>query len=196
MCGYYSFVQPLILASASPQRRSLLTDLAIAFEVLPSTVDERACAVADPAERAVHLARLKARDIAGLRPDRFVLGCDTLVVSQRGILLEKPVDADDALRMLHEQSGGVSVIHSALCLVRPDGEERTALSSSRVRFAALTEEDMRWWIGTRLWEGRSGAFQIDGPGQMLIEHLDGDWTGVVGLPVFLLGKMLREEELL
>lgn len=182
---------PLILASASPRRRDLLSGLGVEFEVLPSSVDEAVFVETDAAKRAQGLATLKAKDIAQKYPERVVIGCDTLVVSSRGEILEKPTDAEDARRMLTEQSGSVSLVHSGLSVLH--GERAVhGLSSSKVHFRALRPQDIDWWVSTGLWEDRSGGFQIDGHGQLLIEHLEGDFTSVVGLPVFLLGKLLEE----
>ena len=187
-----------ILASASPQRRELLQELGMPFEVVPSSIEESACAEQDPAKRAVILARLKAEDVAQKHSGAWVLGCDTLVVASDGALLEKPKDAVEAEKMLRLQSGNVSTVHSALCLIAPESvaESRgspllsSGLSSSRVHFKKLSEEEIAWWIGTGQWKDRSGAFQIDGLGQLMIERLEGDWTSVVGLPVFLLGELM------
>jgi septum formation protein len=183
--------QSFILASTSPQRRALLEGLGLAFEIVPPNVDEDIHPEKNPALRAATLARLKAEDVAMSHPNCFVLGADTLVVSHDGTLLEKPFDESDALRMLARQSGSVSTVHSALCLIAPDGNLFEGLDSSTVHFSVLTEEDMDWWIGTNLWQGRSGAFQIDGPGQLMIERIEGDWSGIVGLPVYMFGQLAR-----
>ncbi|OGJ72573.1 septum formation protein Maf [Candidatus Peribacteria bacterium RIFOXYC1_FULL_54_13] len=180
-----------VLASASPQRRLLLQGLGLDFIVCASEKAESVCMEADPAERAKILARLKADDVSTQYPDAWVLGGDTLVVSSRGELLEKPLNADDARRMLRLHSGSVSAVHSTLCLRSPAGEFYEGLSTSKVYFRELSDEDIAWWIGTELWRDRSGAFQIDGQGQLLISHMEGDWSGVVGLPVFLFGELCR-----
>ncbi|MDO8649092.1 MAG: Maf family protein [Candidatus Peregrinibacteria bacterium] len=182
-------LSPLILASASPQRSTLLKSLGVVFEVISSTIEERSCTESDPAKRSMALALMKAKDVAGSHPKAWIIGCDTLVVADDGILLEKPRDADDARRMLRLQSGRTSTVHSGLTLLSPKGESWTDISSSRVTFKELSNADVEWWIATGQWEGRSGAFQIDGLGQLMIVHLDGDWTSVVGLPVFLLGEL-------
>ncbi len=179
----------IILASASPQRRYLLEGLGVAFEVIPSTVDEHECPETDPVRRARILAQMKATEIHAKHPDAWIIGCDTLVVAPDGTLLEKPADAGEALTMMQKQSGGVSTVHSGLCLLSPDGTSFCDVSSSRVTFKSLSDAELQWWIETGLWEGRSGAFQIDGLGQLMIERIDGDWTGVVGLPIFLLGEL-------
>lgn len=181
-----------ILASVSPQRRQLLAGIGLDFAVIPSGVDESQFTEQDPAKRAAILARIKAEDVAAKHPDAFVLGADTLVVSADGTLLEKPTDAHDARRMLHLHSGKTSVVHSAICLVTPDGQVKEATSSSKVTFAELSEADIEWWIATNEWQDRSGGFQIDGQGQQLIAYLEGDWTGVVGLPIFALGSLLQK----
>jgi septum formation protein len=182
----------LILASASPQRKTLLEGLGVSFDVIPSTVDEQSIGLKDPGKRAVKLAQLKAEDIARTHPHAWVIGCDTLVVAPDGLLLEKPMDDDEARSMITRQSGGVSVVHSGLSLRSPEGKEWSGLSSSSVHFRTMQKKDIDWWVETRLWEGRSGAFQIDGLGQLMIERIDGDWTSIVGLPVYLLGELMRK----
>jgi septum formation protein len=185
-------METIVLASASPQRRVLLDGLGVPFEVHPSGVDEDAFPEREPATRAQLLAEAKARDVEKAHPGRWIVGCDTLVVSPDGALHEKPVHADDARRMIEAQSGGLCIVHSGLTVLAPNGTAASDVSSSTVRFATLTPRDIDWWISTGLWRERSGAFQIDGPGQLMIERVEGDWTGVVGLPVFLLGRLLRE----
>jgi septum formation protein len=101
-------------------------------------------------------------------------------------------NAEDARRMLEMQSGWTSDVHSGLSLVSPEGKEWTGLSSSSVTFKDLSESEIEWWITGRYWEGRSGGFQIDGKGQLMISQIAGDWTSIVGLPVFLLGELMRK----
>ncbi len=193
-----SHVSRLILASASPQRKVLLEGLGMHFEVIPSEIDEDGHSEQSPVERAVILARLKAEDIANKNRGSIVIGCDTLVVAveTRGArvstILEKPKDEADAKRMIHMQSGRISLVHSALCIVDPSGKIHEGISTSRVTFKKLSPKDIDWWISTGFWRGRSGAFQIDGPGQLMISHIEGDWTGIVGLPVFLFGELIKQ----
>ena len=181
-----------ILASASPQRKALLAGLGLTFDVISSSVDESSCTERDPVRRARMLSALKARDVARGHLGCVIIGCDTLVVSPGGHLLEKPADADDARRMLRLQSGGTSIVHSGLTIISEKGEELSGVSSSSVTFKKLSTDDEEWWIRTGLWKDRSGAFQIDGPGQLMIEGIEGDFTGVVGLPVFLFGELMRQ----
>ena len=182
----------LILASASPQRKTLLEGLGVTFEIIPSSVDEDGHPESSPVERAVILARLKAEDIAAKHHGAIIIGCDTLVVSYAGELLEKPKDSEDARRMLEAQSGAMSQVHSALCIIDAKGGKHEGVSTSSVRFKKLSPKNIDWWVSTGLWRGRSGGFQIDGSGQLMIDYIEGDWTGIVGLPVFLLGGLLKE----
>lgn len=182
----------IILASASPQRNALLAGLGLSFTIIPSLIREEACGEKDPKKRAMLLAREKAQEVADRHRGEWIIGCDTLVVAPDGTLLEKPADAADARRMLILQSGGISTVHSALALLSPAGVCFEGISTSIVRFKRLSGEEMEWWIATRLWVGRSGGFQIDGPGQLMIERIEGDWTGIVGFPVFLFGDMAKK----
>lgn len=181
----------LILASASPQRKTLLQGLGLEFEVVPSGVHEDHHPEADPKKRAMDLARLKARDIARKNIDAIVIGCDTLVVASDGTLLEKPESEDDTRRMLGLQSGKTSIVHSAVCVLDRRKRRHEGVSSSSVTFKPLSQGEIDWWTTTGLWKDRSGGFQIDGQGQLMIQRIEGDWTGVVGLPVFLLGQLLQ-----
>lgn len=183
---------PLILASASPQRKTLLEGLGLTFEVIPSGVDERDCREKNPAKRAVLLASMKAKDVALRQKSKWVIGCDTLVEAHDGTILEKPVDALEAREMIERQSGRTSLVHSGLSLIDPKGSEVKDLSTSSVWFKKLSKEEIDWWVEKGLWQGRSGSFQIDGLGQFLIEHIEGDWTSIVGFPVFLFGQLAAQ----
>ncbi|MFA5799636.1 MAG: nucleoside triphosphate pyrophosphatase [Candidatus Peribacteraceae bacterium] len=180
----------LILASASPQRKTLLRALGLDFEVVPSGIEEDDHSENDPARRAADLARLKALDISKKNRGAFVIGCDTLVVAADGTLLEKASSANEARKMLILQSGRTSLVHSALCVVNLSGGLHEGISTSKVSFKKLSEKEIDWWIDSGQWRDRSGAFQIDGRGQLMISNIEGDFTGIVGLPVFLLGQLL------
>ncbi len=180
-----------ILASRSPQRKEILERLGISFEVIPSNMDEASVLERDPVKRAMLLAERKAGDIAKQHPGKWVIGVDTLVVASDGTLLEKPVDSEDARRMLRLHSGNISTVHTALCLQR-GFEQHAEVSSARVFFKALDARVIDWWIETDLWRDRSGAFQIEGEGEKLIEQLEGERETVVGFPVTLFLHMLQQ----
>ncbi|MBT3292803.1 septum formation protein Maf [Candidatus Peregrinibacteria bacterium] len=181
-----------LLASASPQREKLLKEIGLKFSVVPSSVDESICKEADPVNRSVSLAKMKAQDVFDKNPDACVLGADTLVVSSDGTLLEKPANESEARSMLRMHSGNTSLVHSSLCLLLPSSKVLEITNSSSVTFSDLGEETIDWWIKTGEWENRSGAFQIEGKGQIMIERIEGNFTGVVGLPIFEFGKILND----
>lgn len=182
----------IVLASASPQRKTLLAGLGMEFTVDPSSVDEDGHPELNPRERALVLSQLKAEEVSKRHPGCMIIGCDTLVVAYDGTLLEKPEDEADARRMLKLHSGATCVVHSGLTIIDPAGNVLSDVSSSNVTFKEMSDEDIDWWIGTNQWKDRSGAFQIDGLGQMMIKNLEGDWTSVVGFPVFLFGELMRK----
>ena len=182
----------LILASARPQRKRLLEGLGLQFTVHPSDYDESACPELDPVKRAKILAYEKARTVNELYPSSFVLGCDTLVVAADDSLLEKAPNPDAARTMIGLLSGNTCQVHSAVSIVDPTQQHHEGVSSSSVTFAKLSDADIDWWIATELWRDRSGSFQIDGLGQLMIEHIEGDWSSIVGLPIYLVGTLLKD----
>ncbi len=189
----YNSTMRLVLASASPQRKALLEGIGVPFEVCVTDVeDDSDITHQDPVERARFFARLKAEHAHAVHPHAWIIGCDTLVVASDGTLLEKPGDSGEARTMIALQSGKTSLVHSGLCVLTPKGDVHEGMSTSSVHFKKLSPSEIDWWIGTGLWQGRSGSFQIDGPGQLMIERIEGDWSGIVGFPVFLFGKLMKE----
>jgi nucleoside triphosphate pyrophosphatase len=172
---------PLILASTSPQRRAILTQLGIPFEsVAPAYVEEGD----DPVEHAAG----KARSVDGdVRP---VLGVDTVVVCGDAVL-GKPANATDAERMLELLAGRTHEVVSGLCLRTPAWEE-LGREVTRVSFRPLTPRDIARYLALGEWEGRAGAYAIQGAGASLVERIEGDYLNVVGLPAALLVRLLSE----
>ena len=144
----------IVLASASPQRSLLLSELGVAFVVAPSSVDEDAHPELIPAKRAAILAEEKARDVAPRHPGSWVIGCDTLVEAADGALLEKAKDAAEARAMLDRMSGKTCLVHSGLFVLDPAGVGAGGLSSrvTRRSNAALSSTSR---AGTRASSGRS-----------------------------------------
>jgi septum formation protein len=182
---------PLLLASRSPQRRAILEQLGIPFDVLAPRYEEVAPQErVDATELVREHARGKARSVAGDAGDRPVLGVDTEVVLQ-GKIFGKPGDATEAERMLEELSGRTHIVMSGLCLLTP-GWELVEHEGTRVTFRELTPRDLASYIETREWEGRAGAYAIQGRGAALVKCIDGDYLNVVGLPGALLVRLLAE----
>jgi septum formation protein len=172
---------PLLLASVSPQRRAILAQLSIPFEVVAPEYEESGD---DPVEHAAG----KARSVDG--GDRPVLGVDTIVVCDGGVL-GKPADAGDAEHMLETLAGKTHEVVSGLCLRTPAWEELHR-DVTRVTFRALTARDLAHYLASREWENRAGGYAIQGLGAGLIVRIEGDYLNVVGLPAALLVRLLAE----
>jgi septum formation protein len=173
-------VLPLVLASTSPQRRAILEQLRIPFDIVAPEFEE--LDGTSPLERAAG----KARSVDG--GERPVLGVDTEVLFG-GELLGKPADATAAEAMLEALSGRTHEVVSGLCL-RTAAWEELHTESTLVTFRTLTPRDLAHYVAAREWEGRAGAYAIQGLGASLVERLDGDFLNVVGLPGSLLVSLL------
>jgi septum formation protein len=185
-----SVVPPLLLASTSPQRRAILEQLGIPFDVAPPIYEEHDLPGADAVDLVREHARGKALSVAAGAGERPVLGVDTAVVLD-GSTFGKPVDAADAERMLEGLSGRTHVVVSGLCLVTP-GWELVEHEETRVTFRPLTPRDLATNLAHGEWEGRAGGYAIQGRGAALVERIEGDYLNVVGLPAALLVRVLAE----
>jgi len=191
----------LVLASASPRRQDLLRNAGIEFLVKATNIPELPREGENPPACAERLAREKALAVSGQRPGDFVLGADTIVIAD-GQILGKPRDAADAARMLGLLSGRTHQVITAVCLLGPqlgnaDQELRTGLEDTRsettlVTMDALSDEDIRSYIATGEPMDKAGAYAIQGIASRWISSIEGDYFNVVGLPVALLYRMLRE----
>ena len=181
---------PLLLASTSPQRRAILEQLGIPFEVVAPAYEEHDPPEADAEQLVRDHALGKARSVAARADGRPVLGVDTTVVLG-GKIYSKPRDAADAERMLEELAGRTHAVVSGLALVTP-GWELVDAEHTRVTFRALTPRDLGAYVATGEWEGRAGAYAIQGKGAALVERIEGDYLNVVGLPASLLIRLLAD----
>ena len=181
---------PLLLASTSPQRRAILTQLGIPFDVLAPTYEELDPPGADPVDLVREHATGKARSVAGGAGERPVLGVDTAVMLD-GRNYRKPAGAEDAAGMLAALSGKTHVVVSGLCLLTP-AWELVEHAATRVTFRLLTPRDLAAYVRSGEWEGRAGAYAIQGLGAALVEEIAGDYLNVVGLPAALLVRLLAE----
>jgi septum formation protein len=173
------------LASRSPQRRAILTQLRIPHEIVEPDYAEDGD---DPVEHAAGKARsVAAAADADARP---VLGVDTVVICD-GRVLGKPRDAGEAERMLEALSGRTHEVVSGLCLRTPGWEELHS-ETTRVTFRPLTAREIAHYLAAEEWSGRAGGYAIQGLGGSLVERLEGDYLNVVGLPAALLVRLLAE----
>ncbi len=183
----------LILASASPRRQELLRNAGISFEVQPADIDETPIDGEAPRECAVRLAREKALAVSYARPREYVLGADTIVVVD-GTILGKPCDAADAARMLRLLSGRTHEVITGVCLVGPvaHGFEDARCETTLVTMSELSDEEIREYVSTGEPMDKAGAYAIQGMASRWIPRIEGDYSNVVGLPVALVYRMLRE----
>jgi septum formation protein len=170
---------PIVLASTSPQRRAILAQLGLPFEVVPPRYEETR---GDALEHAAG----KARSVDG--GERPVLGVDTVVVLG-GAVLGKPSGPGEAEAMLERLAGRTHEVVSGLCL-RTQAWEELHGETTRVTFRPLTPRDLAHYVAAGEWEGRAGAYAIQGVGASLVERIEGDYLNVVGLPGAVLIRLL------
>ena len=183
-------VPPLLLASTSPQRRAILDQLGVPFDVVAPVYEEHDPPDADPVDLVRAHAQGKARSVARGAGDRPVLGVDTTVVCG-GRVFAKANDAGEAAAMLEAFGGTTHEVVSGLCLLTP-GWEEVHTESTRVTFRPLTAGDIAAYVASGEWKGRAGAYAIQGRGAGLVERIEGDYLNVVGLPAALLVRLLTE----
>jgi septum formation protein len=178
----------LVLASRSPQRRAILTQLGVDFTVRPHPVDEltEGPAVEVALENAYRKATGAARD-----PGETVLGVDT-VVALGSRLYGKPADESEARATLETLAGRRHEVVSGLCVVEPDGTPRTAAARTGVTFRAVDADLLSWYLASGEWRDRAGGYAIQGRGAALVSAIDGDYFNVVGLPVAALVDLLPQ----
>ena len=183
----------LYLASQSPRRRELLGRLGLPFGLIDLDVPEHR----GPGEPAEEYVRRVAREKAGAgllkvmaNPAAVVLGSDTEVVLDDEVF-GKPRDAEDAAGMLRRLSGRTHQVISAVWLVSPSRELHT-VSTSQVTFAALSEAQIAGYLEGEQWQGKAGAYAIQGFAETFITNLSGSYSGVMGLPVHETAQLLRQ----
>jgi septum formation protein len=173
----------LILASGSPRRRTLLSELGVPFSVIVSDVAETADPELNPPEQAIALAEQKARAVAAKLAEGLVLGADTIVVLD-GEILGKPVDDEDARRMLRRLAGRPHRVITGIALVdAATGAVSRSVVTSVVHVRPLSDEEVAAYVATGEPRDKAGAYAIQGIGAGLIAGLDGCYTNVVGLPL-------------
>jgi septum formation protein len=208
----------LVLASASPRRQELLRTAGITFTVEPADIDETPRDRESPRDCAERLAREKALAVSNTRPLDYILGADT-IVAVGDVILGKPTGAADAARMLRLLSGRTHHVITGVCLVgravgemkshTPQPSESTGVGSTTeprslsvtsettlVTMRDLSDDEIRDYIATGEPMDKAGAYAIQGLAAGWIPHIEGDYNNVVGLPVTLVCKLLRDQKLL
>jgi septum formation protein len=195
----------LVLASASPRRQELLRNAGIPFVARPAGIRETPRRGETPPAFAERMAREKALAVFGQRPDDFVLGADTIVVVESEIL-GKPRDAADAACMLRLLSGRKHQVITGVCLAGPQsrsenrnpetGFEDVRSETTVVTMDTFSDDEILSYVSTSEPMDKAGAYAIQGRASRWVSRIEGDYFNVVGLPVSLVYKMLRERGLL
>lgn len=177
----------IVLASGSPQRQELLRLLGVEFEVVCADVEE----LSEGEPVAVALANARAKLDGAARENDLVIAADTVVALDRRIF-GKPDAAENARSMLRELSGREHEVITGISVQRPAEEVLVASQTTTVKFRALTDSEISWYVSLGEWKGRAGGYAIQERGALLVEKIDGDYLNVVGLPVAKLLEALPE----
>lgn len=182
---------PIVLASASPRRRELLTSIGLTFTVDPADVDEETLSDLDPLQQAVALAELKAEYVARRHGEALVIGADTIVTID-GMALGKPQDDEDARRMLRMLSGRTHEVITGVAVVDA-ATNRAASEAERtlVTFRTLSEDEIARYVASGEPMDKAGAYAIQGLGALLVSRIVGCYPNVVGLPLVTLARLLQ-----
>ncbi|VAW48796.1 Septum formation protein Maf [hydrothermal vent metagenome] len=182
----------LFLASSSPRRKELLQQLNVDFEVINAPIEEVALPNESPESYVLRMAIEKAlsgfNKVAGKQI--WVVGSDTAVVLH-GKVFGKPKNAADAFAMLSQLSGTEHEVLSGVAVVF-DGEVFSAMSKTRVQFKVMSQVEIEAYIATEESFGKAGSYAIQGVGAKFISHIHGSYSGVMGLPLFELNRLLTE----
>ncbi|MBU1018783.1 MAG: Maf family protein [Patescibacteria group bacterium] len=186
--------KPLILASGSPRRFTLLKELGLDFEVDPAIDFQEKENAEDltPEAIAIHNAEGKALEVAKNHPKSLILGVDTIGAYQHHIL-GKPKDLEDARRILKILNGTTHEVISGICLIDTEKNRKIARAEKTlVTFAKMSPREIETYLESGESMDKAAAFAIQGLGSLFIEKIDGDYFNVVGLPIFRMYKMFKE----
>jgi septum formation protein len=172
----------VVLASRSPRRIELISQLGVTAEVVPADIDETPLVGEEPVEYVKRLASSKARAVQErLGTDAFVLGADT-TVDLDGVIFGQPDDESEARRMLKALSARTHRVHTGVAVIGPDRSESLVVTSL-VTFEPVTDALLDWYIGTGEWQGKAGSYAIQGLGGTLVASTRGSMSNIIGLPL-------------
>ena len=182
----------IILASASSRRKEILEQIGIKFEIVVSNVEEDIEYNNNVSGFVEELALMKAQDVAQrVTPESLVIGADTIVFTQTGIL-GKPQNSEDAFLMLKQLSGKTHEVFTGIAIIEAP-EKKTLLTHEKteVKFREITDQEIRAYIATGEADDKAGSYSIQGLGAVFVEKINGCYFNVVGLPIFKVWSMLR-----
>ena len=181
-----------MLASRSPRRARLLREAGYKIDVMPADVDESRLDGESPRRYVARLAAAKAAAVASRAAGRIVVAADTIVLID-GLVLGKTADPRDAASMLKRLSGRTHEVLTGVVVAR-DGRRLEAVETTRVTFAMLEPARIAWYAGTGEPDDKAGAYAVQGIGSRFVERIEGSYTNVVGLPVALVDRFVRQLE--
>jgi len=182
--------QRLVLASASPRRQELLEQIGISPDKIdPADIPELPEKGETSLRFAARIAQEKANTVAARNPGCYILAADTVVAVGKRIL-GKANDEAEARKYLGLLSGRRHRVHTGMSLILPDGSTRVKTVSSAVIFKALCPHDIEQYIRSEEWQGKAGAYAIQGLGSLLVRQIQGSYSNIVGLPLFELSTMM------
>lgn len=182
----------IVLASGSPRRETLLHQIGLSFEVVPSSVAEVRLEAESPVALAERLAAAKARDVAARHSDALVVGADTIVVLGDRVL-GKPGDEAQARKMLRDLSGRRHVVITGVAIVHAAGDKTLVEhESTTVWIRSLTDEQITRYVATGEPMDKAGAYAVQGLAAALVDRLEGCYFNVMGLPVACMVRMLEK----
>jgi len=190
-------LEPIILASSSPRRQEILKMLKIPYRVIMPNIDETISTMLAHEEIPELLAREKVtaviRSLPAGQEIPWVLGADT-IISFNGSLYGKPQDQDEAFKFLKEFQGNTHTILTALVLYNGRTHSTTSkLCKTEVTFSELSDEEIQWYVDTGEWHGAAGGYRIQSLASMFIKHINGSYSGAIGLPISELYDILKEQ---
>lgn len=185
-------MRTIILASASPRRKKLLKQLDLEFKVIPSEIEEKLNARLHPRKQVEVLSEQKAQVVAAKAKNALVIGADTMVALD-GEVIGKPKDEREARRMLKRLSGKKHSVITAFTIIDTVTKKIVTKSvETKVWFGKINEADIKNYVTKDKPYDKAGGYGIQGLGAMIVERIDGEYSGAVGLPLFTLAKELRK----
>ncbi len=174
----------LVLASSSPRRHELLASIDLTPDrIISPQVDETPLKGENPREYVKRIAVLKARAVHSQAPDAYILAADTIVEAGRKIVL-KAQDSKEAALILGRLSGRRHRVYTGVCALSPAGKEACRVVLTRLSFKRLTSDELEDYVSSKEWEGKAGAYAIQGKASKFVKFISGSYTNVVGLPLY------------
>ena len=180
-------LQKVILASASPARKSLLKKIGLNFKVIASEIEERVLD-SNPRVHVLSLSYKKAKSVELKILNHFdsytIIGCDTIVIDPYQRMIGKPRNRNHAREMLQTLAGNYhTVMTGCTIIIQPDRKKYQTVISTSVKFRVLSNDEIEYYLNQEEWKNRAGGYAIQGLGSILIEEIQGDYYNIVGLPI-------------